>query len=91
MNSDIWKSSDTTEDDLQTISIVVNSTRTELQNGIRSLILQIGKLENKENNIPPQSKSYFKHKINYFFTVENISLNILISRMNVSFFDISVS
>lgn len=58
MNSDIWKNSDTTEDDLQTIAIVVNSTRTELQNGIRSLTVQIGKLENKENDIPTPSKYY---------------------------------
>lgn len=57
MNSDIWKSSDTTEDDLETIAVVVNSTRTEFQNGMRSLMLQMGKLENKENDIPESSKT----------------------------------
>lgn len=61
MNSDIWKSSDITEDDLQTIAVVVNSTRTELQNGVRSLMLQIGKLENKENDISAPSKFVTKY------------------------------
>lgn len=56
MNSDIWKSSDTTEDDLETVAIVMNSTRIEFQNGLRSLMLQIGKLENKENEVSQPSK-----------------------------------
>lgn len=56
MNSDIWKTSDTTEGDLETIAIVVNGTKTELQNGIRTLMLQIGKLENKDNDITAPRK-----------------------------------
>lgn len=56
MNSDIWKSSDTTEDDLETIAIVLNTTRTELQNGLRLLMLEIGKLESKDNDIFTPSK-----------------------------------
>lgn len=56
MNNDIWKSSDTTEDDLQTIAVVINTTRSELQNGLRSVMVQIGKLENKENEISEPCK-----------------------------------
>ncbi|CAG9835337.1 unnamed protein product [Diabrotica balteata] len=48
MNSDMWKNTDTTEDDLKNIGIVVNSTKVELQNGVRSLMIQIGKLSHKD-------------------------------------------
>lgn len=50
MNSDIWKNSDTTDDDLNMIATVVNNTKIELQNGVRSLMIQIGKISTKENN-----------------------------------------
>ncbi|KAJ8929737.1 hypothetical protein NQ314_017552, partial [Rhamnusium bicolor] len=58
MNSYIWKNSDTTEDDLKMIAAVVNSTKIEVQNGVRSLMLQIGKLSNKENAIPTESNDF---------------------------------
>uniref|UniRef100_A0A6P7H0I0 Uncharacterized protein LOC114349339 n=1 Tax=Diabrotica virgifera virgifera TaxID=50390 RepID=A0A6P7H0I0_DIAVI len=48
MNSDMWKSTDTTEDDLKNIGVIVNSTKVELQNGVRSLMIQIGKLSHKD-------------------------------------------
>lgn len=48
MNSYIWKNSDTTDDDLKRIETFVNSTKTEVQNGVRSLMLQIGKIPNKD-------------------------------------------
>ncbi|KAG5900145.1 hypothetical protein JTB14_012818 [Gonioctena quinquepunctata] len=52
MNSDMWKNTDTTEDDLKAIATVMNKTKEEVQNGVRSLMLQIGKVSNKENDIP---------------------------------------
>ncbi|KAJ8976650.1 hypothetical protein NQ317_009114 [Molorchus minor] len=52
MSSNIWKVSDTTEEDLKRLATSINSTKVEIQNGIRSLMLQIGKLSGKDNVIP---------------------------------------
>nr|XP_023016162.1 uncharacterized protein LOC111505568 [Leptinotarsa decemlineata] len=60
MNSDMWKNSDTTEDDLKAIAFVVNSTKDEMQNGVRALMLQIGKLSNKEIDIPLDSSNRYE-------------------------------
>lgn len=48
MSSYIWKNSDTTDDDLKRIETFVNNTKTEIQNGVRALMVQIGKIPNKE-------------------------------------------
>ncbi|CAG9863375.1 unnamed protein product [Phyllotreta striolata] len=50
MNSDMWKNTDTTEDDLKSISFMVNNTQIELQNGVRSLMIQIGKISQKSDD-----------------------------------------
>ncbi|KAJ8958799.1 hypothetical protein NQ318_019557 [Aromia moschata] len=50
MNSYIWKNSDTTGEDLKNIASAVNGTRIEVQNGVRSLMLQIGKLSSKNTS-----------------------------------------
>ncbi|KAH1013881.1 hypothetical protein HUJ04_002807 [Dendroctonus ponderosae] len=43
MNADIWKRNDLAEEALKAIEAIANSTKSELQNGIRALMLQIGK------------------------------------------------
>lgn len=43
MNADIWKRNDMAEETLRAIEAMSNSTKNELQNGIRALMLQIGK------------------------------------------------
>lgn len=47
MNVDVWKRNDVAEERLKAIETVTNTTRTEIQNGIRSLTLQIGKASGK--------------------------------------------
>ncbi|CAG9771375.1 unnamed protein product [Ceutorhynchus assimilis] len=44
MNVDIWKRNDIVEESLKVIENMTKSTRTEVQNGVRALMLQIGKL-----------------------------------------------
>ncbi|XP_018568018.1 uncharacterized protein LOC108908462 [Anoplophora glabripennis] len=57
MSSYIWKNTDSTDDDLKRIETFVNNTKTEVQNGVRSLMLQIGKIPNKEIVTSPGDNS----------------------------------
>ncbi|CAG9814213.1 unnamed protein product [Phaedon cochleariae] len=75
MNTDIWKTSDTTEDDLKTIAKVVNATKIELQNGVRSLMLQLGKLSHKENSIPLGTDRYDELETKWNANFEKILTN----------------
>lgn len=48
MSSYMWKNSDTTNDDIKRIETFVNNTNIEVQNGVRALMVQIGKIPSKE-------------------------------------------
>ncbi|KAJ8916252.1 hypothetical protein NQ315_016392 [Exocentrus adspersus] len=57
MSSYIFKNSDATASGLKRLETVANNTKTEVQNGVRSLMLQIGKLSSKENDVTPGDSS----------------------------------
>lgn len=48
MSTEIWKKNDLLHNNLQVIETVANSTVIEVQNGIRALMLQVGKISGKE-------------------------------------------
>lgn len=48
MYNDMWKTSEKLENILDKISFVLNSTKIENQNGLRSLMVQLGKLTPKD-------------------------------------------
>lgn len=49
MYNDMWKTSEKLESVLDKISYVLNTTKTENQNNLRSLMVQLGKLTPKES------------------------------------------
>ncbi|KAF7264502.1 hypothetical protein GWI33_023132 [Rhynchophorus ferrugineus] len=68
MSTDIWKKNDLLHNKLQVIENVANSTITEVQNGIRSLMLQIGKISGKEPlNSADNAFDSLKRSINLSF------------------------
>ncbi|XP_044267176.1 uncharacterized protein LOC123012980 isoform X2 [Tribolium madens] len=53
MNSENWKTGAILQNKQESLETVINSTKTELENGIRSLMILIGKISPKDN--APQS------------------------------------
>ncbi|XP_063914188.1 uncharacterized protein LOC135130682 [Zophobas morio] len=49
MNSENWKTGNVLENKQSHLEIMINSTKTEVQNGMRALMLLIGKISNKEH------------------------------------------
>lgn len=46
--SELWKKSDTLENTLQSLAKVTNLTRNEQQNGLRALMVQVGRKPEKQ-------------------------------------------
>ncbi|XP_060516898.1 uncharacterized protein LOC132696205 [Cylas formicarius] len=55
MGSDLWRNNDLMQNKLNNIQRVVNSTRIEIQNGVRDLMVQIGRTSTKANFDQPCS------------------------------------
>jgi hypothetical protein len=55
MNSENWKTGTILQNKQTSLETILNSTKTEIQNGLRALMVLIGKISNKE---PPQSGNY---------------------------------
>lgn len=60
----MWKTSEKLENILDKISFVLNTTKIENQNNLRTLMLQLGKLAPKESTF----RKYLKPKRNSFIT-----------------------
>jgi low affinity Fe/Cu permease len=61
MNSENWKTGTILQNKQTSLETILNSTKTEIQNGLRALMVLIGKISNKE---PPQSDESQINKLN---------------------------